>query len=267
MTRMLEQGVKSVRGTRTAAGLAAVAAIAFCTAVWAGGDALADDRTPQYHSGACQGAYPGWLRGLVDGYNDLSSSPVEDASGILKRVPTPTTLGLGDERLGFGDGLQAGFRAGVDYGVELGKAARAPQSNAERMSQATAALDAYILAHCGNPLGALDWNTTFMNESRTSTIASLNEAQVAMSLAAHTNQAAIAAEKLARGAQEAEAKGDLPAAMKYRAAAQVSARLAANFAQMARSHAATGLEEAVQAIIDAEAAAERAAKALESAGG
>ena len=62
-------------------------------------------------------------------------------------------------------------------------------------------------------------------------------------------------------------KGDQAAAIEFRASAQVSARLAANFAQMARSHAATGREEAVQAIIDAEAAADRARKAAESAGG
>lgn len=57
------------------------------------------------------------------------------------------------------------------------------------------------------------------------------------------------------------------AAIKFRAAVQVSAQLAANLAGLARSHAATGRDEAVQAIMDAEAAAERGRKAAESTGG
>jgi hypothetical protein len=82
------------------------------------------------------------------------------------------------------------------------------------------------------------------------------------------NREAVIAEEMARGAQEAEAKGDHPLASKFRLAAQSSAQFAANFAQMAKGgHAATGREEAVQAIIDAQAAADRAKKAADSVGG
>lgn len=247
--------------------LLASAAIALSASLWPATDAAADQDTPQFHRGACQGAYPGWLRGVADGYNDLASRPVKDASGVLQKVPTPAVPAPGDERLGFGDGLQAGFKLGVEFGVELAKAARTADSDSLRMDKATAQLGTYIKRHCGELVATLDWETTFMNAAGTSTVASLNEAQVAMSMAAHANQAAIGAEKLVRGAQEAEAKGDRLAAIRFRAAAQASAQLATNFAGMARSHAATGREEAVQAIIDAQAAADRARKAVEGAGG
>jgi hypothetical protein len=267
MTRQVKQRVRVTRGTSAVAPLSAFAAIALCASIWGASEALADQNTPQFHRGACQGAYPGWLRGVVDGYNGLSTSPVADSSSVLQKVPTPKVLQSGDERLGYGDGLKEGFKLGVDFGVELAKAARTPDSDSLRMDRATAQLHAYTKRHCGDLVAALDWNTTFMNAAETSTVASLNEAQVAMGLASNANQAALGAEEMARGAREAEAKGDQLAALKFRAAAQVSAQLAANLAQMARSHAVTGREEAVQAIIDAEAAADRARKAAESAGG
>ena len=260
--------VRVIRRIRAALPLSAVAAIALCTGIWGATQALADDqRTPEFHRGACKGAYPGWLRGVADGYNGLSTSPVTDPSIVLPRVPTPESLKPGDERLGWGDGMKAGYKAGVDFGVELGRAARTPQSYPPKMEQATEQLHAYVQTHCAGRVAALDWETTFMNKRGSSTVASLNEAQVAMGLASNANQAALGAEELARGAREAEAKGDQLVALKFRAAAQVSAQLAGNLAEMARSHAATGQEEAVQAIIDAQAAAERGRKAAESAGG
>jgi hypothetical protein len=255
----------------TVARLSALTAIALCAglsaSLWAAAEARADERSATFHLGACQGAYPGWVRGVVDGYHDLATSPVENPTSILPRVPLPTAVKRGDQALGFGDGLQAGFSAGVAFGVELGKAARTPQSDSAKMEQATAEFDAYVKKHCGKRPAALDWETTFMNQRQSATVASLNEAHIAMSNAMHANQAAIAADKLARGAQEAEARGDHAAASAFRNAAQLSAKTAADFAEMARSHAATGREEAVQAIIDAEAAADKARKAAESAGG
>ena len=264
----VKQGVRASRRPRAAAPLSALAAIALCTGLWGVPQALADDeRTPDFHRGACKGAYPGWLRGVADGYNGLATSPVPDATIVLPRVPTPESLKAGDERLGWGDGLKAGYKAGVDFGVELGRAARTAESNPPKMAQATEQEHAYVQTHCAGGVAALDWETTFMDQKRTSTVASLNEAQVAMGLASNANQAALGAEEMARGAREAEAKGDQMAAIKFRAAAQVSAQLAGNLAGMARSHAATGRDEAVQAIMDAEVAAERGRKAAESAGG
>lgn len=252
-----------------AAGLpsALAAILALSAGPWGATVALAGRDTPQFQSGACRGAYPGWLRGVVDGYNDLSKSPVENPSNVLLKVPTPKAFSPGDERLGFGDGLQAGFRLGVDYGAELGKAARTRDDVSQKMANLTAQFQAYMHTHCVDPAAALNWDTTFMNEAQTSTVASLNEAQLAMHLAATANQLAIGAENMAQEAREAQAKGDQAAVMALRAAAQSSAQTAAGFAQMAKSHAATGREEAVQAIFDAQAAADRARKAADSVGG
>lgn len=242
--------------------------------VGSAGDALADKTKAELEAeaaahrarGACQGAYPGWLRGVVAGYTGSVASPVGNASFVLEFVPTPEVLQTPDERLGWGDGLQEGFKAGVAYGVELGKAARTPNSNVETMNRATEQLHAYIAAQCGGLIAALDWDTTMMNRNRTLTIASLNESQLAMSLAATANQLAVGTENLARCAREAEAKGDRAAAMRCRAEAQSSAHLTASFTAMAKSHAAQR-EEAVQAVIDAEAAAEKARKAAADTGG
>ena len=96
---------------------------------------------------------------------------------------------------------------------------------------------------------------------------SLNEAQLAMSLAASANQIAIGTENLARCAREAEAKGDRAAALKCRAEAKASARLAAGLADMAKSHEAAGRSEAAIAVRDAKDAAEKARKAADDAGG
>lgn len=243
------------------------AVVVLCMSLCGATAARADRDSPEFHRGACQGAYPGWLRGVVDGYNGLAASPVANATLVLTKVPLPLVLTTPDEKLGYGDGLTEGFKLGVDYGVELGRAARAPKSSTETMNRATEGLGAYITLHCGALIAALDWNTTIMNEAGTSTIASLNEAQIVMSLAASANQIAIGTENLAQCAREAEAKGDKPAAMKCRAEAQSSAQIAAGFADMAQARAAAGLEEATQAIMDAQAAAERAKKSAEDAGG
>jgi len=224
---------------------------------------VADEDSPQFNRGACEGAYPGWLRGMADGYHDLSAGPEQNPTRIRLRVPTPEALTSADERLGYGDGLEAGFKLGVAYGVELGKAARTPKDVSQEMANLTAQFQAYIQRHCGDLVAALDWKATYMNEDRSSTVASLNEAQVAMHLAATANQMAIQAEDMARDAKEAQAKGDQPVFMALRAAAQTSARTAAGFAQMAKGHAAAGREEAVQPIIDAQSAAERAKKAAD----
>ena len=165
------------------------------------------------HAGVPQGGVQGsvprmvarrgrWLQRFVH------EIPVTDPSIVLPRVPTPESLKPGDERLGWGDGLKAGYKAGVDFGVELGRAARTPQSYPPKMEQATEQLHAYVQTHCAGRVAALDWETTFMNKRGSSTVASLNEAQVAMGLASNANQAALGAEELARGAREAEAKGD-----------------------------------------------------------
>lgn len=256
-----------MRRTRATAPLSAFAVLfALFTSMEVATPARADQDTSQRERGACEGAYLGWLRGMVDGYHDLSAGPEENPTTIRQRVPTPEGLASADERLGYGDGLEAGFKLGVAYGVELGKAARMTDSNAEKMTQKGTEFLAYIEEHCGHLTAALDWNKTFMNEARTSTVTSLNEAQLTMHLAANANQMAIQAENLARDAKDAQAKGDQGLVMAFRAAAQTSAQTAANFSQMAKSHAATGREEAVQAIIDAQAAADRARKAADSIG-
>lgn len=228
---------------------------------------VADEDSPQFNRGACEGAYPGWLRGMVDSYHDLSADPEENPTRVRLRVPTPEALTSADERLGFGDGLEAGFKLGAAYGVELGKAARTPNDVSQEMANLTAQFQAYIQSHCGDLVAALDWNATYMNEDRSATVASLNEAQLAMHLAATANQMAIQAENMARDAKEAQAKGDQPVFMALRAAARTSALTAAGFAQMAKGHAATGREEAVQPILDAQSAAERAKKAADSVDG
>jgi hypothetical protein len=252
--------------------LSAFAAIALCmgffAALPAAGDPLAEKkRIAKVHRGACLGAYPGWLRGVVDGYNGLAANPVQAPSIVLPIVPVPKAVEPGPESLGFGNGLKAGYSAGVPFGVELARAARTPDSDSAAMDRATAAFDAYVKAHCGDLVAALDWETTFMNQRESATVASLNAAKDAMVSAMQANLAAIGAEKLARGAREAEARGDPAAASAFWNAARFSAQTAADFAETARSHAATGLEEAVQAIIDAKAAADRARKAVEGTGG
>lgn len=246
---------------------ALIAVVVLCASLCGAGIARADRDSPDFHRGACQGAYPGWLRGVVDGYNGLASSPVTDATSILVKVPNPEALSSADEKLGYGDGLMVGFKLGVDYGVELGRAARTPKSNTQTMNRSAEALLAYISFHCGDLIAALDWAKTPMNQAGASTIASFNEAQIIMSLAASANQIAISTEDLARCAREAEAKGDQAAALKCRAGAKSSAQIAAGFADMARSHAAAGLEEATQAVMDAQSAADRAKKSADDTGG
>ncbi len=266
MTRQGERMVRCTgRSSATARAVELAAILAGCMNIGWTSVALADRDTPQFQRGACQGAYPGWLRGVVDGYHGLSTSPVADPSSVLKRVPTPETLHPGEERLGFGDGLMFGFKAGVAYGSELGRAARTPDSDDAKMLQSSAQLQAYMQTHCGDLVTALDWDTTAMNETGTSTIASLNEAQAAMHLAVSANQEAVVAERLARGAREADQKGDRAGASKFRESAEFAARMFEDFAAATRSQAALGREEAVQAITDAEQAAERAKKAAASA--
>ncbi|HCL67253.1 MAG TPA: hypothetical protein DIC56_20940 [Rhizobium sp.] len=268
MRWQVERVESFIRRISAKASLSFIAAIiVLCTSIWGLTPALADRDNPQRERGACEGAYPGWLRGIVDGYNDLSKSPVENPSNLLLKVPTPAALPKGDARLGFGDGLQEGFKLGVAYGVELGKAARTRDNVSQKMADLTAQFQAYIQTHCVEPAAALNWDTTFMNDRGTSTVSSLNEARLVMHLAANANQMAIQAENLAQEAKEAEAKGDQAVVTALKAGAQSSAQTAANFAQMAKSHAATGREEAVQAIIDAQAAADRAKKAADSIGG
>ena len=241
--------------------------MALCVSMGAATVARADRDSPQFHRGACEGAYPGWLRGVVDGYNGLAASPVADATSVLVKVPLPDVLTSADEKTGYGDGLMEGFKLGVAYGVELGRAARTPDSSTSVMNRSTEGLGAYIALHCGALIAPLDWDTTMMNQAGTSTITSLNEAQIVMSLAASANQISISTENLARCAREAETKGDKLAALKCRAGAQSSAQIVADFADTAQAHAAAAREEAVQAIIDAQAAAERAKKAAEDTGG
>lgn len=241
--------------------------VAISALAWSAGAALADRDSPEFHRGACQGAYPGWLRGVVDGYNGSATSPVENKTLIKLSIPTPEVLKPGDERFGWGDGLEEGHRLGVDFGVELGKAARTPESSTAKMDEATTKLGNYIQFHCGALIAPLDWGATVMDDRGTTTIASLNEAQLTMSLAASTNQIAISTENLARCAREAEAKGDQPAAMKCRAEAKASAQIAAGLANMARSHEAAGRAEAAIAARDAQDAADKAKKAADDAGG
>lgn len=265
---MARQTRQIVTIARASAALSALAAFVLLgVSLWGATPALADRDSPEFHRGACEGAYPGWLRGVVDGYNGLAQSPVVDATVILIKAHTPTSLTSDDERLGYGDGLMEGFKLGVGYGVELGKAARGPEHNASAMEQSTGQLHAYVQNHCGELIAPLDWDTTLMNPAGTTTVTSLNEAHLAMTLAATANQAAIGAEKMATGAREAEAKGDQAEATKFREAAQFDAQTATTFAQLAQSHAAAGREEAVQAIMDAQAAAEKARKAADNAGG
>ncbi|MBB6179615.1 hypothetical protein [Pseudorhizobium flavum] len=228
---------------------------------------LADRDSPQYHRGACEGAYPGWLRGLVDGYNGVADASATGGSVSLAAAPVPDSITSADERQGYKEGLQAGFAYGVAYGVQLGKSARTDETDANIMNRATEGLSVYIQSHCGALIPYIDWDRTFLNASGTATATSLTAAQLAMHNAATANQLAVGAEASAQEARDAEAKGDHPVALANRLAAQSAAQMAAGFADMARSQAAAGREEAVQAIIDAQAAAERARKAADSAGG
>ncbi|WP_416796502.1 hypothetical protein [Ciceribacter azotifigens] len=263
MTRQSERAATIIRGMGTAS-LGAI--VLLCASIVGTAVALADRDSPQFHRGACEGSYPGWLRGVVDGYHDLSLNAVNDPSIVLRVVPTPEELTSADERLGYGEGLQEGFRLGVSYGAEMGKAARASEPDLETMQQYATKFSAFAKLHCGDLIPALNWDTTFMNTARTATLAGLHEALLAMVQAVGTNQQAAATEKLIRQGQEAEARGEHETAARYRETAQYTAQMAAELAQLARSHAAAGREEAVQAIIDAEAAAERAKKALDGAG-
>lgn len=264
MTRQIERTGTIIHGTR-AASLAAL--VVLSTSILEATVAFADRDSPQFHRGACEGSYPGWLRGVVDGYHDLSLSAVKDPSIVLRVVPTPEELTSADERLGYGEGLMEGFRLGVSYGAELGKAARTSEPDLETMQQYATQFSAFAKLHCGDLIPTLNWDTTFMNTARTATLAGLHEALLAMTLAAGANQQAAETEKLVREGQEAEARGEHETAERYRETAQFTAQNAADLAQLARSHAAAGREEAVQAIIDAEAAAERAKKAVDGAGG
>ena len=217
--------------------------------------------------GACQGASPGWLRGVVDGYNGAATSPVENKTLIKLSIPTPEVLKPGDERLGWGDGLEEGHRLGVDYGVELGKAARTPESNTATMDVVSSLFGFFFVFFCVGLFVLLVWVATVMDDRGTTTITSLNEALLTMSLAASANQIAIGTENLARCAREAEAKGDQAAALKCRAEAKASAQIAAGLADMARSHEAAGRAEAAVAVRDAKDAAEKARKAADDTGG
>ena len=157
-------------------------------------------------------------------------------------IPTTESLKAGDERLGWGDGLRGGYKAGVDFGVELGRAARTPNFS-RRSTWIRRRNSSTPTGNSIAPAGLRLWSgkvTILMDQKRTSTVASLNEAQVAMGLASNANQAALGAEEMARGARVFLMKGDKLAAIKFRAAAQVSAELAGNLAGMAKSHAATG---------------------------
>ena len=216
--------------------------------------------------GACQGAYPGWLRGVVSGYTGSVGSPVTDASIVIQLVPTPEALQTPAERLGWGDGLQVGFSAGVDYGVELGRAARTSEFNGATMNHAIERLHAFTAAQCGDLIPPLDWDTTMMNQNQTLTLTSLKESYFAMERAANANEFAVGAENAARCAREAEAKGNQAEALKCRAEAKELAERTVNFAELTKSHAAQR-EEAVQAVNDAEAAVERARKAADDTGG
>lgn len=226
-------------------------------------DAFADENSPERRIGACTGAYPGWLRGVVDGYYDVRRSPVEDASLILPLIPSPEWLSKGDQRLGFGDGLQEGFKLGVAYGVELANAARTPNPPTDKLAELTAQFQSYVQAHCTEPATGHDWSE-ITSAQGTWTLTSLNEAQIAMHFASSANQMAIAAENAARYAQDAKARGDWSALRAFQDAARLHSQTAEEFARLAEGQLAKGREEAIQPIIDAQKAAERARKAADS---
>ncbi|MCW5693329.1 MAG: hypothetical protein KIT48_13300 [Pseudolabrys sp.] len=260
------------RQTAPRAALALTLLLALGMFAGSASDALADKTEAELKAelrrarGACQGAYPGWLRGIVDAYTGLVAGPVLDVSFVLKKVPTPEALKTPDERLGWGDGLQAGYKAGLDYGMELGKAARTPTFKIEAMNEASERLNAYTTAQCGAMIPELDWDTTMMNTNRTLTLTSLTLAYFAMERAANANEFAVGAENAARCAREAEAKGDQTGAQNCRAEARKLAESTVDFAEMAKGFAGQR-EEAVQAVVDAEAAVEKARKAADDAGG
>lgn len=225
----------------------------------------ADEDSPQFNRGACEGAYPGWLRGMVDGYHDLAGSSVEDPRIVIEMVPMPEWITSEDEDLGYQVGLMAGYTLGIAYGVELGKGAREVEYHSEKMVQTTEAFHNHVQKYCGDlTAAAVDWKTTFMNHANTSTVASLNEAQIAMHFAVSANQMAIGTENMVGYAREAQARGDLSALQAFRDAARLHARTAADFARLAEGQATGGREEAVQPIMDAQSAAERAKKAADS---
>lgn len=225
---------------------------------------VADEGSPQFNRGACEGTYPGWLRGMVDGYHDLAGNSVDDPRIVIEKVPMPEWITSEDEDLGYQVGLMAGYTLGIAYGVELGKGAREAEYHSEKMVQLTEAFQNHVQEYCGDLTAAVDWNATFMNHAKTSTVTSLNEAQIAMHFAVSANQMAISAENMVSYAREAQAKGDLSAVQAFRDAALLHARTAADFARLAEGQAAGGREEAVQPIMDAQSAAERAKKAADS---
>ncbi|MDE3175688.1 MAG: hypothetical protein KGM15_06195 [Pseudomonadota bacterium] len=240
------------------AACSAVMAVAACLCGAAA--AAADPDTPAFHRGACEGAYPGYLRGVVDGYNELSQRRMD-------AIPNPAALAAGDETLGYRAALWAGYGIGLSYGMALAKAARGDgEIPRDEMMQPGLRLNDYLAKHCGVAPAGLEPGAVPLNQTGAATAATLNEAQIAMSIAYWANQSALVAEKMARGAREAEAKGDKDLFLKFRDAARTSAQQAANFAQQARAYSRTGKEEAVPAINDAQAAAERARKAADSLG-
>ena len=250
-----ERGTKAIARKGAAALLSAlVAAIALSP-----GMALAkvDRKSRAYHRAACAASYPGWLRGIVDGYNGLSNAMY---------IPIPDALTTDKESAGFTEGLINTFELGTAFGKALSEYARTPQRNTTAMNRKSEQFGAYRKTHCRGPDLALDWDTLVMSRNETSTATSVREAYFAMQSAANTNQAALSAEEAARDAREAKAKGDHESAALSRESARFSARMAADFLEAAQNHAAASRADALLALMDAQAAAEKAKKAADSAG-
>lgn len=230
--------------------------------------ALADPEAEagRFNRGACAGSYPGWLRGVVDGYNE---SRTTDPQIVQAKTPIPATILTDAEKLGFKVGLMGGFVLGLQYGEELGRGARSPEAEADanRMGASTGQFQAQMTEYCAGLAVGLDWETALMDEAGTATVASLQEAQVAMHFAHTTNQHAACAQSAARSALTAEAKGEHAEAAAWRELVTRCAQWAADFAQMARGRAPAGRDEALRALSDVEAAMERAREAVASAGG
>jgi len=239
-----------------------------CCAVVAGAVlALSDPYDAgRFNRGACAAAYPGWVRGLADGYNEAR---ITDPQIVLVKIPLPATMKTDAEEVGYRVGLMAGFVLGLQYGEELGRGARTPDAEADfnKMADATRQLDNHAKKFCGDQEAGLDWETTLMDEAGTATVASLHEAQLAMHFALTTNQEAAGTVRAARAALQADAKGDHAEADAWRATMKETLRWAEDFAQMTRGRAAAGRDEALRALSDADFAAGRARKAAEEAGG
>ncbi|UIJ72684.1 hypothetical protein [Aurantimonas sp. HBX-1] len=242
--------------------------LAFCAAIAGASVAIADQHdTQRFNRGACAAAYPGWVRGLVDAYNEAA---IQDPEFVLTKVPVPASYkATPAEELGYRVGLMAGHVLGLQYGEELGRGARTPDAEAdfEKMADSTRKLEQHVKQYCGDLAAGLDWETTQMDEAGTATVASLHEAQLAMHLALTTNQEAAGAERAARGVREAEAKGEHAEADAWREVARTTAGWSEDFAKMTKGRAAAGRDEALRALSDATAAADRARKAVEDAGG